>query len=59
MTKASTRKLSRGQEVFNTNTGEVARFTAAIGTVGKTVYIETMDQNGKFHIWINNQTESV
>lgn len=59
MTKALTRKLERGVEVYNTQTGEVARFTAAIGSVGETVYIESMDHNGRFHIWPHKQTECV
>lgn len=59
MTKASTRKLQRGQEVFNTDTGEVSRFTASIGTVGDTVFIESMDNDGRFHVWPNKMTELV
>lgn len=59
MTKASTRKLQRGQEVFNTDTGEVARFTNAIGTVGETVFIESMDNDGRFHVWPHKKTEQV
>jgi len=59
MTKASIRKLERGQEVYNIDTGEVARFTDAIGTVGGTVFIETMDNAGRFHIWPHKKTEQV
>lgn len=59
MTKASTRKLSRGAEVFNTDTGEVARFINAIGTVGGTVFIESMDKDGVFHIWPHKKTEQM
>jgi hypothetical protein len=59
MTKALTRKLKRGAEVFNTDTGEIARFTATIGTVGKTVFIESMDQDGKFYIWTHEKVEVV
>lgn len=59
MTKASTRGLRKGQELFNTDTGEVAYFTAAIGTVGETVFIETMDRNGRPSIWTHKKTERV
>lgn len=59
MTKASTRKLKRGQEIFNVDTGEVSKFTASIGTVGETVFIESMDARGHFHIWPNKRTELV
>lgn len=59
MTKASARKLSRGTEVFNTDTGEVARFISAIGTVGGTVFIEGMDKDGGFHIWPHKKTEQM
>lgn len=59
MTKASTKKLERGTEVFNTHTGEVARFTAALGTIGEMVYIESMDRDGKFFVWPHKLTELV
>lgn len=59
MTKASTRGLRKGQEVFNSDTGEVAYFTVAIGTVGETVFIETMNRNGHVSIWPHKKTERV
>lgn len=59
MTKTATRKLKRGQEVFNTDTGEVAYFNTAIGTIGDMVFIESMDRNGRTSIWPHNKTERV
>ncbi len=59
MTKANAQKLSRGVEVFNTDTGEVAKFVWSAGTPGDTVYIEGMDNQGRFHIWTNSKVERV
>ncbi len=57
MKSALTHKLERGQEIFNTETGEVTEFRSRIGTVGETVFIESVDNNGKVHIWTHKQTE--
>ncbi len=57
MTKALTRKLERGNEVYNTDTGEVSRFVARFDTAGETVFIESMDSEGRFHVWTNKKTE--
>lgn len=59
MTKVAVRKLNKGQEVFNTDTGEVAYFTIAIGTVGSALFIEGMDRFGRTHVWSHSKTERV
>jgi hypothetical protein len=56
MTKASARNLHKGREVFNKETGEIAFFNSAIGTVADTIYIESVDRNGRSHIWSYKQT---
>lgn len=59
MTKTAARKLVEGQEVFNLNTGEVAYFISSIGTVGSTIYIESVDNDGLSYIWSHKDTERV
>jgi phage terminase large subunit-like protein len=59
MTKAQARKLERGAEIFNTDTGEVVRYVWSAGTPGDTVFVEGIDTQGRFHVWTNNKVGMV
>lgn len=49
--------LKRGQEIYNTDTGEVSHFNENIGIIADTVIIETVDIYGSFHVLSNTNTE--
>lgn len=59
MTKTETRKLSKGVEIFNTDTGEVASFVWSAGTPGNLIFVEGIDREGRHHIWFHHKVERV
>ena len=59
MTKAQVKKLERGTEIFDRESGEVIRLTANIGTVGDTIFVEGMNREGKFRCWPHRNVEKV
>lgn len=61
MTKTAARKLTKGQEIYNRDTGEVALFHTTIGTLGDILFVEGADLRtpGRHFVWSNEKTEQV